>query len=95
MDSSEESVEGVEPPSAAGEHKEQGGDTGWKRGGEGEGGEGEEGKGEGGVSHGSSGEAIPRKIKSRTLLFESRFESGNLARAWQVGQTEYVLIEPC
>jgi hypothetical protein len=71
----------VEPPSAAGEPEERGGGAaGWKREGE-----GEEGEGEGGVSHGSSGEAIPRKIKSRTLLFESRFESGNLARAWQVG----------
>ena len=83
-DSSEESVEGVEPPSAAGEAEERGeGGAGWKSGGE----------GEGGVSHGSSGAAIPRKIKSRTLLFESRFESGNLARAWQVGEAEYVLVE--
>ena len=32
-----------------------------------------------------SGEAIPRRLKSRTLLFDSRFEGGNLSRVWQVG----------
>jgi hypothetical protein len=33
-----------------------------------------------------SGEAIPRRLKTRTLLFESRFEGGNLARVRQVGE---------
>jgi hypothetical protein len=33
-----------------------------------------------------SGEAIPRRLKTRTLLFESRFEGGNLARVKQVGE---------
>ena len=32
-----------------------------------------------------SGDAIPRRLKSRTLLFDSRFEGGNLSRVWQVG----------
>lgn len=34
-----------------------------------------------------SGEEIPRRLKSRTLLFESRFEGGNLSKAWQVGDS--------
>jgi hypothetical protein len=40
-----------------------------------------------------TGEQIPRKLrKNVTLLFDSRFEGGNLARVFKVGETEYDLL---
>jgi len=34
----------------------------------------------------------PRRVVDETLVFESRFESGNLRRVWQVGPREYELL---